>query len=59
MHFIQPRLHDIYNVPDSNGLAGKRIKSIYKYIQSICRTKRKEGTSVPRNGDLTADDSKL
>jgi hypothetical protein len=42
-------LHDIYNVPDSNGRAGEN-KGIYKYIQKYIKDKRKEGTTVPING---------
>jgi hypothetical protein len=34
MHFIEHTLHGIYNVPDSNGLAGEN-KGIYKYVQNV------------------------
>ncbi len=42
-------LHDIYNVPDSNGLAGEN-NGIYKYIQKYIQDKRKEGIAVPKKG---------
>jgi hypothetical protein len=47
-------LHGIYNVPDSNGLAGEN-KGIYKYVQMYTQDIEKEGIAIPQNGDLTAD----
>ena len=34
MHFIYHTLHGIYNVPDSNRLAGEN-KGIYKNVQNV------------------------
>ncbi len=52
MHFIEHTLHGIYNVPDSNGLAGEN-KGIYKYVQNVhTGTMKREGNrNYPRGFD--------
>jgi hypothetical protein len=48
-------LHGIYNVPDSNLLAGEN-KGIYKYVQMYTQGKRKGGKSqFHKNGDLATE----
>jgi hypothetical protein len=48
-------LHDIYNVTDSNGLAGKKNKGIYKYMQTYIQDIEKKETAVPKNGGLATE----
>jgi hypothetical protein len=44
-----------YNVPDSNGLAGKN-KGIYKYVQSYTQDQWTGGKlQFPKTGDLIVD----
>jgi hypothetical protein len=42
-------------VPDSNGLAGKKNKGIYKYILTYIQDIKKEETAVPKNGGLATE----
>ncbi len=57
VHFIQPRPCMTFTMYRTAIGWPARTKSIYKYIQTYIQDNRKEGTAVPKNGDLAADGS--